>query len=147
MNAYIPPDAKWYLADLVEQITVEGDPRCVVHINTLLIRADSPEEAHEKAMQLGIDHEQSYENIDDKKVDFVFRGLMDLHVIHEELEHGAEICYSERVGLKEEEIAALVTPKDELAVFAPMEDPSKKPNYASGDIMRKLNEYMESDEE
>ena len=50
---YIPEDAKWYLADLVEEITVEGDPRNVVHTNMTLVRADSPEEAYQKAVQLG----------------------------------------------------------------------------------------------
>jgi hypothetical protein len=28
---YIPANAKWYLAEIVEQIAVEGDPRNVVH--------------------------------------------------------------------------------------------------------------------
>ena len=42
---YIPPDAKWYLADIVEQATIEDDPRRVIPINTILIHADSPEAA------------------------------------------------------------------------------------------------------
>jgi len=31
--AYIPTDAQWYVAEIVEQITVEGDSRNVVHKN------------------------------------------------------------------------------------------------------------------
>ena len=50
---YIPKDAKWYLADIIQQITVEDDPRSVVHTNVVLVRADSPEEAYEKALALG----------------------------------------------------------------------------------------------
>jgi hypothetical protein len=50
---YIPEDAKWYLAEIVEEITVEEDSRNVVHRNLHLIRADSPEEAYRKAIELG----------------------------------------------------------------------------------------------
>ena len=39
---YIPPDAKWYLAEIVQQISVEGDPRRVVHTNLVLVRGDCP---------------------------------------------------------------------------------------------------------
>ena len=39
--AYIPEDAKWYLADIVLEITIEDDPRNVVHTNLVLISADS----------------------------------------------------------------------------------------------------------
>ena len=35
--AYIPTDAKWYVAELIEQITIEGDSRSVVHKNLVLI--------------------------------------------------------------------------------------------------------------
>ena len=44
--AFIPADAKWYLAEIVEQISVEGDPRSVIHTNLVLVRADSPDEAY-----------------------------------------------------------------------------------------------------
>jgi hypothetical protein len=88
---YIPKDTKWYLADIVQEITVEGDPRNVVHTNLVLIRADSPEEAYEKAMELGTAGDQSWENADGKRVTFRFRGLRELNVIHDELEHGAEL--------------------------------------------------------
>lgn len=39
--AYIPENAKWYLAAVVEEITVEGDERKVVHKNYVLIRGNS----------------------------------------------------------------------------------------------------------
>jgi Domain of unknown function (DUF4288) len=59
---YIPRKAKWYVAEIVEQIRVEGDPRYLVHTNTVLIRGDSPEEAYAKAVELGTDGQASYEN-------------------------------------------------------------------------------------
>jgi hypothetical protein len=84
--AYVPNDAKWYLAWLVLEIIVEDDPRNIVHINLMLIRADSPGEAYEKAIELGKESEISYENPDGKSVVHVFRGIRDLNVIHDELE-------------------------------------------------------------
>ena len=86
--AYIPESAKWYLAEIVEEIIVEGDARNVVHTNLVLVRADSPEEAYEKAVQLGTAVEMSYENLAGKRVTFRFRGLHDLNVIHAERRTG-----------------------------------------------------------
>ena len=101
---YIPESAKWYLADIVQEITVEGDPRNVVHTNLVLVRADSPEDAYQKALELGIAGDQSYENPYGKRVTFRFRGLHDLNVIHDELEHGAELIYREHFDLDESAI-------------------------------------------
>src|SRR5437764_565551 len=52
----------WYLADLVVQFDVQDDPRGVVHVNTCLIEAESPEDAHDKALRLGKDAQSEYEN-------------------------------------------------------------------------------------
>ena len=60
--AYIPKDAKWYLAAMVEEITVEGDSRRIVHKNWTLIRGDSPEDAYRKAHELGRKSDVPYEN-------------------------------------------------------------------------------------
>jgi hypothetical protein len=117
--AYIPSDAKWYLADIVIEITIEDDPDKMVHINITLIRADSPEEAYERSLEVGKQQETTYENTDGKLVTFVFRGLRDLNVIHEELEHGAELTYEELTELREEQVARLIRPKQVLSVFRP----------------------------
>ena len=135
---FIPTGAKWYLADIVQQITVEDDPRSVVHTNLVLVRADSPEEAYRRAMELGAAGEQSYENPEGRQVTFKFRGLRDLNVIHDELEHGTELTYREDVGMDEDAIRRWVTPKEELGVFAPI-TPSTGPIYISRDIIDKLS--------
>lgn len=135
---YIPKDAKWYLADIVLEITVENDPRNVVHTNLVLIRADSPEEAYQKAMELGTANEASWENIDGKHVTFRFRGLRDLNVIlSSKLEHGVELSYNETIGMDEAAIQKWVTPKEELGVFSPI-SPSTGPDYRSSDIVEKI---------
>jgi hypothetical protein len=132
---HIPKNAKWYVAEVVEEITVEDDPRNVVHLNLLLIRADSPGEAYEHALRLGKQREIRYENPFDKQVSIRFRGLKHLGVVHDELEHGAELRYSERIGVPEEDIAKLITPKEQLDVFSPVSR-SSGPNYSSQEIIQ-----------
>jgi hypothetical protein len=136
---YIPKRAKWYLAEIVVQIIVESDPRNTVHTNLVLIRADSPEEAYQKAIELGAAHEQSYENPQGRRVTLRFRGLRDLNVIRGELEHGAELIYSEELDFDESAIRKWVTPKEELGVFLPLTE-SRGPDYRPRDIVEKIYE-------
>jgi hypothetical protein len=68
--------AEWYLAELVMKITVAGDPRKVVHQNLTLIRAGSPDEAYEKAINFGKDAEAEYCNPDGKAVQIGFEGII-----------------------------------------------------------------------
>jgi hypothetical protein len=142
--AYVPADAKWFLADLIVELRIEGDPRNVVHINTLLIRADSAEEAYLKAWELGISQDRDDENSEGKTVAIKFRGLRDLFVIHDELDHGAELIYSEQIGLSEDEVGKLVRPKASLSVFEPP-CPTPGPNYMPGSIRTMLVEVMGED--
>ena len=116
---YVPLNAKWYLAEIVQVILVEGDPRNVVHTNVVLVRADSPEQAYGKAVELGIAAESSYENPEGNRVTCTYRGLRDLNVIHDDLEHGTELIYSEQTDMDERAIQQWVSPKEELGVFAP----------------------------
>jgi Domain of unknown function (DUF4288) len=138
---YIPKDAKWYLAEIVEEITVEDDPRNIVHRNLHLIRADSPEEAYRKAMELGAAGEASWENVDGKRVRFRFRGLCYLNVIHDELEHGAELSYREDIAVNESTIQEWIAPKEELGVFRPITR-STGPHFASRDVIEEMYEQF-----
>jgi uncharacterized protein DUF4288 len=140
---YVPEDAKWYLAEIAEAITVEGDPRTVVHTNMVLIRADSPDEAYNKSLALGKSRETSYENIEGRKVTLKFKGLHDLNVVYEELDDGAELIYSEHIASSEEEIGRWIPPKAELGVFAPI-SPSKGPDYAFRNVMQELYQRFPS---
>ncbi|HZI11233.1 MAG TPA: DUF4288 domain-containing protein [Myxococcus sp.] len=140
--AYIPADAKWYLAEVVLGISVGRQPTVVVHINTLLVRADSPEEAYQRALELGKQEARPrYKNQAGEAVRFRFLGLRDLWVIHEELEHGAEVAFHERHVRSMQAARKLVSRKAELGVFAPRQ-PSKGPDYASAEIARRLAELF-----
>jgi len=130
---YIPKNAEWYLAEIVMEIAIEKDSRNVVHVNTTLVRADSPNEAYDRARELGVQGETNYENSHGKTVTHRFRGLRSLDVIHEELQHGAELAFSERVAVPEGEIAKLVIAKEQLEAFKPV-TPSQAPDYGSRDV-------------
>jgi hypothetical protein len=117
--SYIPPDARWYLADIVEEFRIESEPENIVHTNTILVRADSPEEAYQSALALGKEGEITYTNPEGKTVQVYFRGLRDLNVIHGQLEHGTELIYEKRTGMSESDLAGWVSAKDDLEVFRP----------------------------
>ncbi|MEH2274430.1 MAG: DUF4288 domain-containing protein [Nostoc sp.] len=130
--AYIPKNAKWYIAELVIECNIEGNPRNVVHVNIVLIRASSPEEAFDKAEELGYESNSTYLNPKNQTVTFTYKGLRNLNVIHDELEHGAELMFEEKIGIRESELQQMLTPKSQLAIFRSLEpiDPSK-PDYSS----------------
>ncbi|MFN8452378.1 MAG: DUF4288 domain-containing protein [Anaerolineae bacterium] len=117
--AYIPQGAKWYLAEIVQQIVVDGDDSSLVHVNLTLIRADSPEEAYERSLEVGRQGEMAYQNTDGKTVAITFRGLRNLHVIHEQLEHGSEILHEEIRDLSESDVTDLLRSKAHLNIFRP----------------------------
>ena len=123
LMAYIPPDARWYLAEIVEEFTIEDDSDNVVHTNMVLIEADSPENAYARANEIGRQSETVYTNSDGKRVTVAFRGLRDLNVIHGELAHGTELIYSRHDGMTREGLDKWVSSKEELGVFRPIEPP------------------------
>ena len=120
--AYIPKGAEWFLAEIIQEFQVEGESLRDVYINFLLVHAHTPEQAYERAIELGKEHDYEYKTPDGKIAHSVFRGLHNLHVIHDKLEHGAEILYEERCDLAEEQVKKLATPKHELNVFRPHEE-------------------------
>jgi hypothetical protein len=151
---YVPKDAKWYLAQIIKEITVEGEPNNVVHVNWVLIRADSPDEAYEKAIEQGAGGEGSpYLNPKGQMVRSAFRGLRGLDVIYDDLEDGAEITYEEKIGIPEDEIAAMVRLRDRLEVFLPYDPtpPPGRPDYTSKEILEEaealLTQWRQEDEE
>lgn len=132
--AFIPRDAEWYVAEIVQRIAVEGDRRTVVHVNVCLVRARDPDEAHAKAVALGKSGETEYRNPRGKRVTITFVGLRDLNVVHEPLEDGAELLFEEHVGLDRRALRRLVRTRAQLAVFRPSRRP-RGPDYSAGDVL------------
>jgi hypothetical protein len=139
--SYVPSGAKWFVAQLILEIEVEGDNRNVLHKNLVLIEATSAEEAYEKSLQLGKDNEISYENPNSKAVRMKFRGIGQLDVVGNELKHGTEILFEEHIAVPEDKILQWVPSKTLLSVFRPIE-PSPGPDYASQEIMEEVVQVL-----
>ncbi|MBL0159377.1 MAG: DUF4288 domain-containing protein [Bryobacterales bacterium] len=103
--SYIPPDAKWWLADLIVEFRIDGDPGSLVHFNLTLIRGRLGGAGVLKALARGAEFADTYTNTDGRQVQVFFRGLRDLFVVYEELEDGAELLYEERASASEVEIS------------------------------------------
>jgi len=57
-----PENARWFIAELIEELILSGNVRNVVHRKTRVIFADSHQDAFEKALALSTEHEPSYLN-------------------------------------------------------------------------------------
>ena len=132
--AHIPRGAQWYVAEIVMELRVEGDARNVVHRNLVLVKASSPEDAYRRAMDLGQQSEDTYQNPEGRTVVSRFRGLRELDVVHDPLEHGAELLFCEDISVPEERVAIWLKTKEQLNVFCDIE-PSKGPNYSCKEIL------------
>ncbi len=77
-----PLPARWYIAELTEEVALEGNPRPnVIHRKTRVIFADSPEDAYEKALSLSAEHEPSYLNRNDRSAQIRYWGLSELNLV------------------------------------------------------------------
>jgi len=115
--AFIPSDAEWYVADLVEEIHVIGRKRQTIYINTVLIKAASPDEAFRKATRIGKNCNTKYKNTYGEQVICRFHGIRELNVIHEPLEDGCEILFRSKPNMTQEGIKRMVSKRSDLAVF------------------------------
>ena len=77
---------RWYIAELTEEVTLEGDPKNLVHKKTRVIFADSPQDAYEKALSMITEHEISYINEHHKAIRTRFWGLRELDVTNEDID-------------------------------------------------------------
>jgi hypothetical protein len=57
-----PETARWFIAELIEELILAGNVRNVVHRKTRVIFADSHQDAFDKALALSTEHEPSYLN-------------------------------------------------------------------------------------
>lgn len=126
--AYIPEGMNWYIAEVVQEYRVVNEKTSRIWVNTHLIHASSPEEAYEKAVELGQPSSEDYVNHEGQIVQSTFRGLAELLVVQEEPVDGAELIWSEYDGLTEEEVQEWISPKERLSVFAP-DEPLRKTPY------------------
>ena len=132
---FVPKDAEWYLAEIVQELTVADDPRNVVWRNLTLVHANSPDDAYEQAVRLGVSGDTEYLNPFGKLVTIRFRGLSFLDVIHDPLEHGAELMFQSNVGVAPDDLQKLLLAKEELQ-HVPSKQSLRRSYVASAEIVQ-----------
>lgn len=111
---------KWYISHEILCAVTDGqgpDETLIVWENLILIQANSPEDAYEKAIQHGRDSEEEI-RINGKEGRHRFFGLKDLVLVYDDLEHGAELEWHE-MELTKTEVEKLLKEKDLLHAFNP----------------------------
>jgi hypothetical protein len=114
-------EAKWYIGELIEEITVEGEPRNVVHREVKILYANSPEEAYGQAQALGKEAETDHLDPERKLVRTRFWGLAELNVVHDDAKNGAALFYHENIGVPGEKTHHWILPKINLIASYPKE--------------------------
>lgn len=117
-----PTANSWYLAMIVVKFIIEGSPSAAVHKNLMLVQANNSEGAYEAALEIGMEHQSTYINTDQRKVTATFAGLAGLVKILDPLTHGSELMYWSYDSLSEGEIMAMLQEKDQLSVFRELPD-------------------------
>src|SRR5688572_23455006 len=111
-------ETKWYVAEVVVEITVAREKQNVVHFNLVLLRAENREKAYQKALRLSKAYQTSYLNPAGRLVRHYFRGIASLEEYMDFTPtDGSEITFREVVGLTQSQIKAVVKPKRELGIF------------------------------
>jgi hypothetical protein len=93
----------------------EEDDELTVWENLILLRAENPDEAYRKAVELGRAHEEPV-RVDDNPGYCKFLGLADLVLIYDKLEDGAELEWHERTS-RASELRQLARAKERLHAF------------------------------
>jgi hypothetical protein len=83
--------------------------------NTVLVRADSLDEAYEHVERIALANTEPYcGGLEGRQVKWVYEGITELLPIYEELEHGSEIMYAESTR-KLKSLRRLVKSKEDFA--------------------------------
>ena len=86
----------------------------------------------------------SYPNPDGSLVKASFRGLSYLDVVHDGLEHGAELLYERNTAVPEEEIQKWVLTREQLPLFREPRPSPDYPDYGSREILEEAKNIAES---
>jgi hypothetical protein len=121
-----PELSRWYIAELTEEVTLEGDPQHVVHRKTRIIFADSADDAYEKALSMITEHELNYLNEHRKAVRTRFWGLRELTLSNEDMDR-AGILPQERRGAARRRNSTGLSPEQQFALLVSLK-PGSLPN-------------------
>jgi len=117
---------RWYIAELTEEVTLEGDPQNLVHKKTRVIFADPPQDAYEKALSMITEHEISYINEHHKAIRTRFWGLRELNLSNEDMER-IGMLPEDRAGIARRRNSTGLSPEQQFALLLSLK-PGALPN-------------------
>ncbi|HXP47398.1 MAG TPA: DUF4288 domain-containing protein [Terriglobales bacterium] len=114
-------NAKWYTAELVEEIVTDGLSGNTVYIHGVLVQADSAEAAYEKACRWAEENiNEATRTAGGTPVHHVFRGFRDLYYCADEIQDGTVVsCEGPRPDVSDDELNRTVKPKWALDALVP----------------------------
>ena len=121
-----PEVSRWYIAELTEEVTLEGDPQHVVHRKTRVIFADSAEDAYEKALSMITEHELNYLNEYNKAVRTRFWGLRELRLSNEDMDRAGILPQTSKGAARRRNSTGL-SPEQQFALLMSLK-PGALPN-------------------
>jgi hypothetical protein len=117
---------RWYIAELTEEVTLEGDPQNLVHKKTRVIFADSPQDAYEKALSMITEHEISYLNQHHRAIRTRFWGLRELNLSNEDMDRAGMLPQG-RIGTARRRNSTGLSPEQQFALLVSLK-PGALPN-------------------
>jgi len=111
---------QWYLVEIIEKCepadrAKTNDLRRVTTWGNMhLVKAKSSEEAYDKGMKIGKESEVKYINSDKIEMEWTFVGIGDLLLIHEDIEDGAELMWTNYGDISNKRAERFAKSKDEL---------------------------------
>jgi hypothetical protein len=109
----------WFLVEIIEMCepekvdTLNSDRRATTWGNYVLINAETPSKAFDKAVKIGKSGTYSFKSRGEK-MKWKFAGIGDLLPIYEDLEDGAEILWRDYGNIRAKRIDKIVQTKKEL---------------------------------
>src|SRR5262249_8068945 len=119
-----PGASRWYVAELTEEVTLEGDSLQVVHRKTRVIFADSAEDAYQKALSMIREQEVSRLDESNRGIRTRFWELRELS--NEDMEQ-AGILPRERKGVARRGNSTGLSPEQQFALMMSLK-PGELPN-------------------
>ena len=121
-----PETARWYIAELVEELILDGNIRNVIHRKTRVIFADCQEDAYEKALAMITEHEIGYINEHHKAIRTRFWGLRELSLSNEDMDRAGMLPES-RMGTARRRNSTGLSPEQQFALLLSLK-PGALPN-------------------
>jgi hypothetical protein len=119
MTERIINSKNWYLVEIIERCEPNDIDnkrplrRCIVYGNYHLIKADSVDEAYDKAEKIGRDGNYNFRNISKTEMKWEYIGIGDLLPIYEDIEDGSELMFTDYGFISAKRSEGFVRPKAE----------------------------------